>query len=137
MTKKQKEMNIELAVNYAEELKMMISSLCEDIKDATCMVDAWNKIDRFYRDAEGMRNNQKCTGSKSFSILQGDVEGHTKFLQGINLPIMVNTIWENENQCIPSNVSEMHIGTVDGNLTLLITPYSVVLPNKTEHQSKV
>ena len=50
------------------------------------MPELWNRQQtKVYRDAEGMRNKQKCTGSKSFSILQGDVEGHTKFLQGINL----------------------------------------------------
>ena len=115
-----------------EEIKMMASSLCEDIKDATCMVDAWNKVDRFYRDVEAMRNRQKCTGSKSFplafSIMQEEVKGHTKYLQGIDLPIMVNTIWETENHCIPSEVSEMHIGMVDGKLTLLITPEHIVMP---------
>lgn len=128
MTKKQKEMNIELAVNYAEELKMLVSSLCEDIKDSSSMTEAWNKIDRFYRDAEAKRNYQKCTGSKSFSILTDDVDGHTKYLQGINLPIMVNTIWNSADDCIPSKVSEMHIGSVDGVQTLLITPEHISLP---------
>lgn len=130
MTKKQNEMNIELAVNYAEEIKLMASSLCEDVKDATCMVDAWNKIDKFYRDVESMRNRQKCTGSKSFSIMQGDIEeGHTKYLQGIDLPIMVNSIFVDENNCKPSPVCEMHIGKVDDKLTLLITPKDIILPN--------
>jgi hypothetical protein len=127
MTKKQREMNIELATNYAEELKMLASSLCEDVKDSSSMTEAWKKIDNFYRDAESMRNKQKCTGSKSFSIMQEEVEGHTKFLQGIDLPIMVNTIWETENHCIPSEVSEMHIGMIDGKQTLLITPECIVL----------
>lgn len=130
MTKKQKEMNINLAVSYAEELKMLASSLCEDVSDSESMTEAWNKIDRFYRDVESMRNRQKCTGSKSFSILQEEVEGHTKYLQGIDLPIMVNTIWETENHCIPSKVCEMHIGKVDDRLTLLITPEHISLPNE-------
>lgn len=128
MNKKLKKMNIELAINYSEELKMMISSLCEDIKNSTCMTDAWNKIDHFYRDAEAMRNKQKCTGSKSFSILTDDVEGHTKYLQGISLPIMVNTVWESEVNCAPSKVCEMHISLVDGVQTLLITPEHISLP---------
>lgn len=128
MTKKLKEMNIELASNYADELKMLVYSLCEDIKDSESMTDAWNKIDRFYKDAEAMRNKQKCTGSKSFSILTDDVDGHTKYLQGINLPIMVNTIWESEDNCKPSEVSEMHIGSVNGIQTLIITPEDISLP---------
>lgn len=130
MTKKENEMNIELAANYTEELKMMISSLCEDVKDSSCMTEAWTKIDNFYRDAEAMRNRQKCTGSKSFSIQQGGVGGHTKYLQGLDLPIMVNTIWDSESKCYPSAVCEMHIGDVDGRLTLLITPEHITLPTE-------
>ena len=128
MTKKQKEINIDLAISYAEELKMLASSLCEDVKDSKSMTEAWNKIDIFYRDAESMRNRQKCTGSKSFSIMQEEVKGHTKYLQGLDLPIMVNSVWESENHCIPSEICEMHIGTVDGKLTLLITPEHILLP---------
>lgn len=129
MTKKQTETNINLAVNFSEEIKMMASSLCEDVKDSVSMTEAWKKIDKFYRDVESMRNRQKSTGSKSFSILQSDVEGHTKYLQGIDLPIMVNTIWNSDNNCTPSKVCEMHIGMVDGKNVLLITPEKISLPD--------
>ena len=128
MTKKQREMNIEVAVEYAEELKMLVSSLCEDVRDSESMTEAWKKVDRFYRDAEAMRNRQKCTGSKSFSVLQEEVEGHTKYLQGLDLPIMVNTVWETENHCVPSKVCEMHIGNVEGKSALLITPEHISFP---------
>lgn len=121
MTKKERKMNIQLAVNYAEEIKMMASSLAEDVNDSASMTEAWNKVDRFYRDVESLRNRQKATGSKSFSILNGDVDGHTKYLQGISVPIMVNSISDGENSH-PSPVCEMHIGNVDGNAVLLITP---------------
>lgn len=73
MTKRIEKMNIELAGNYADELKTLVSSLCEDIKDSESVTDAWNKIDRFYKDAESMRNKQKCTGSKSFSVLTDEL----------------------------------------------------------------
>lgn len=121
MTKKQKEMNIELATNYASEIQMLASSLVEDVSDSESMTEAWNKIDRFYRDVELLRNKQKCTGSKSFSILTEDIDGHTKYLQGIDLPIMVNSIVDG-NELKPTNVSEMHIGNVNGNCVLFITP---------------
>lgn len=110
MTKNERKMNIQLATNYAE-----------DVNDSASMTEAWNKIDRFYKDIESLRNKQKATGSKSFSILNGDVDGHTKYLQGIDLPIMVNSISDGENSQ-PSPVCEMHIGNVDGNTVLLITP---------------
>lgn len=121
MTEKQREMNIKLAVNFMEEVKTLASSVTEDVADSKSVTEAWNKIDNFYRDIESMRNKQKCTGSKSFSILYDDVNGHTKYLQGIDLPIMVNSIFENET-LTPSEVSEMHIGMVNGNRVLMITP---------------
>ena len=123
MTKKQKEESIKMAINYGEELKMLVSSLCEDIKDSTSMSEAWKKIDRFYKDAESMRNNQKCTGSLSFSIMQEDIsEGHTKYLQGLNLPIMVNSIQSENGDLLPSKTAEMHIDSIHGKQVLLITP---------------
>ena len=74
-----------------------------------------------------MRNNQKCTGSKTFSILQNEVDGHTKYLQGIYLPIMINSIFEDDN-LVPSEVSEMHMGIENGRQVLLITPQIISLP---------
>lgn len=65
---------------------------------------------------------------KSFSILQTEVDGHTKYLQGIDLPIMVNSIFENDN-FTTSEVSEMHIEMVNGNQTLIITPEILSLPD--------
>jgi len=129
ISKKQFSDNINLAVCYGEELRQLVNSLCEDIKDSESITEAWNKIDKFYQTAESLRNLQKCTGSKGFSVGQDVVEGHTKYLQGINLPIMVNTIWETEDCCKPSPVCEMHVGKVDEALVLLITPENIVLPN--------
>lgn len=131
MTEKQRETNIKLAVDFMEEIKMVASSVIEDVSDSKSMTEAWNKVDKFYKNIESMRNKQKCTGSKSFSILHNAVGGHTKYLQGIDLPIMINSILENET-LIPSKVSEMHIGMVNGNQTLIITPEIISLPDKYE-----
>lgn len=57
------------------------------------------------------------------SILKTDVIGHTKYLQGIDMPIMVNSICnENTTELKPSAVCEMHIGIVDNKKVVLITP---------------
>ena len=129
MTKNQREMNVELAVEIMNEIKAITASAAEDVSDSESMTEAWNKIDKFYKDVESMRNRQKCTGSKSFSILQNDVDGHTKYLQGIDLPIVVNSVVENGN-FIPSKVSEMHIGSVNECQTLIITPEVLSLPEQ-------
>lgn len=127
MIKNQREMNVKLAVEFMNEIKAITASAAEDVSDSESMTEAWNKIDKFYKDMESMRNRQKCTGSKSFSILQDDVSGHTKYLQGIDLPIMVNSVVEN-GDFVPSRVSEMHIGLVDGDQALIITPEVLSLP---------
>lgn len=121
MTKKEMDKQINQAVAYAEEMKQLILSVCEDLSDSKSMTDAWNKIDKCYRDMESMQNRQKCTGAKSFSILNDDVDGHTKYLQGINLPIVVNSIID-DGKLRPSGVSEMHIADVEGVTSLVITP---------------
>lgn len=66
--------------------------------------------------------------TENVAIMTSDVEGHTKYLQGIDLPIMVNTIAEdNSDELKPSPVAEMHIGIVDGKQVVLITPQTIVL----------
>ena len=127
MTKNQREMNVKLAVDFMHEIQAIAASTAEDVLDSENITEAWNKIDKFYKDIESMRNRQKCTGSKSFSILQDDVDGHSKYLQGIDLPIMVNSIVEN-GKFVPSKVSEMHIGLINGCQTLIITPEILSLP---------
>lgn len=119
--------NIDMAVAYCEEMKSLILSVCEDVPDSSSMTEAWKKIERCYTDLESMRNRIKTTGAKSFSIKDGEVEGHTKYLQGIDLPIMVNSIANEDGSLSPSEVCEMHIGTVDSKLTVLITPNELAL----------
>ena len=121
MTKKDIDRQISQAIAFGEEMKQIVLSMCEDIPDSESMTEAWNKIDRCYHDMEAMRNRQKCTGAKSFSILNDDVTGQTKYLQGIDLPIRVNSIIDGE-ELVPSSVCEMHIGYVDGVTCLIITP---------------
>lgn len=122
-------MNVKLAVDFMHEIQAIAASTAEDVLDSENITEAWNKIDKFYKDMESMRNRQKCTGSKSFSILQDDVDGHSKYLQGIDLPIMVNSIVEN-GKFVPSKVSEMHIGLINGCQTLIITPEILSLPEQ-------
>lgn len=128
MTENQREMNVKLAVDFMHEIQAIAASTAEDVLDSESITEAWNKIDKFYKDMESMRNRQKCTGSKSFSILQDDVDGHSKYLQGIDLPIMVNSIVEN-GKFVPSKVSEMHIGLVNECQAIIITPEILSLGN--------
>lgn len=59
---KQTKENIEAAIVYSEELKMLVCSLCEDVKDSSSAPEAWKKINRFYHDAESMKtfHNSEC-----------------------------------------------------------------------------
>lgn len=58
---------------------------------------------------------------EKLSILHDDVPGHTKYLQGVDLPILVNSI-NDGGQLRPSAVSEMHIAEIEGKKCLVITP---------------
>lgn len=66
--------------------------------------------------------------------MKPDAKGNytTACLQGLNVPIYVNSDWQSENECVPSPVSEMHIGKLDGVDVLLITPDTIALPDKTD-----
>lgn len=62
-------------------------------------------------------------GRLSMNEKNFQMEGHTKYLQGINVPIYVNSIQQSNGITIPSEVSEMHIGKLDnGTEVLFITP---------------
>lgn len=133
--------NIELAVSYIDEMNELISSCRESIKTAASVTEAWDAVDKCYQDLEAMRNRQKCTGSKSFPLKTvmsaGGVDGHTKYLQGIDLPIKINSIINENNELVSSDVSEMHIGNVDGIKTLLITPEIISYPDYNDDDDSV
>jgi hypothetical protein len=62
-------------------------------------------------------------------ILGMGVEGNTVYLQGLSLPIMVNSVYNVEKgEWEPSDVAEMHIGMHEGKPVLLITPSIVSTP---------
>lgn len=67
------------------------------------------------------RNGKWLIGETNPILDDDDVDGHTKYLQGIDLPIKVNSIIE-DGELKLSDVSEMHIADVDGVSTLIITP---------------
>lgn len=116
---------MQVVKQFSQEMREIILSTCEDMDGISSITEAWNKIDCCYQSLEGLRRRCKCTGSKSFGINveteDGSVDGHTKYLQGIDLPIYVNSII-NEKSLQPSKVSEMHIGRVGDKLAVLITP---------------
>lgn len=125
--KRELKKQIQLAKQFSQEMKEIILSTCEDMDDAASITEAWDKIDRCYQSLERMRSRCTCTGSKSLGLnvdtKEGSVDGHTKYLQGINLPIYVNSIVsEDETSLKPSEISEMHIGRVGDKIAVLITP---------------
>lgn len=84
-----------------------------------------NVMPTLYKDGMYVRTDTNTARIKIFH--KNDVDGHTKYLQGIDLPIVVNSVVENGN-FIPSKVSEMHIGSVNGCQVLIITPEVLSLP---------
>ena len=78
-----------------------------------------------YHDLECLYNQKSGMDSEKICGLEDDIPGHTKYLQGIYLPIMINSI-RNVDGLSPSAVSEMHVGTVSGEQVLLITPFEIL-----------
>ena len=60
------------------------------------------------------------------------MEGHTRYLQGLDLPIYVNSIQQGNGVTIPSDVSEMHIGVYNNKEALVITPSLIAVPYEEE-----
>lgn len=125
------EKNLDIAKAYAEEMRQVVCSMCEDVEDSSSMTEAWKKIDRCYETLERLRNQSPCTGSKSFSLRSSyenedeqSFPGHTKYLQGLDLPIMVNCILpeDSDDDLYPSDTAEMRIGDWEGRQVLLVTP---------------
>lgn len=69
------------------------------------------------------------------ATLCGSIEGHTRYLQGLDLPIYINSIQQTNGITMASDVSEMHVGKYDDADALLITPSLVAVPNEDEFES--
>lgn len=82
-------------VNYAEEMKMLISSLCEDVKDSSSITEMSKKVDNFYRDAKAIRDKQKCIGSE-FDISRSDREFYESQDKEQLITYLLNSKRENE-----------------------------------------
>lgn len=101
-----------------EELKELARNLFNSISFAKDYDEALKRVDEFVLSVQSMRS----------PLSKGeDVDGHTNHLQGIHVPIMVNSIYDKDGNSSPSAVSEMHIGEVNGSPTLLITPEVVAV----------
>lgn len=91
--------------------------------------DIWNvKLDD--------NDTSNCQYNNIKRLCTTGADGHTVYLQGVDLPIMVNSIWDSDNNCIPSSVCEMHIGKENGRDVLLIAPSITALPEDKENNDE-
>lgn len=87
---------------HLEEAKDLISSLSESIRDEPDIMVIQKKLHRCVKDMEYLTKSSPLSKNK-------DVDGHTKYLQGIHLPIVINSI-QTGSEWKPSEVAEMHTG---------------------------
>lgn len=121
--------------SYLTEINDLLESLKECVKNAPTIEEKWKAIDCFMLDIEALAEYQPMTTRKSFNGLKEgkDVEGNTRYIKHLQpMPIMVNSIQDEDGALLPSPVSEMHIGEVNGNKCLLITPVQISLQEKEE-----
>lgn len=99
---------------HLEEAKDLINSLSESIQDEPDIMVIQKKLHRCVKDIEYLTKSSPLSKNK-------DTDGHTKYLQGIHLPIVVNSI-QAGSEWTPSEVAEMHIGTYNNEPALILTP---------------
>lgn len=124
-------------VCVSENIQDIRKSICEDLEQGFDYpeLSIWENGELKYHTT-GQEVLKKIAeeinlDNDSSNLTSGkEVSGNTEHLQGISLPIMVNTIWNSENQCAPSPVCEMHIGKVNGESVVLITPEVISLPEE-------
>ena len=108
----------------------LTTSLKENIHDAKSISEKWNCFDKFMIDLENLTASQPMTSRKSFlarDVLShgcsNTMEGNTHYLKHLSpMPIMVNSVINEDGTLSPTGVSEMHIDNIEGRLCLLITP---------------
>ena len=121
----------------AKELLETMNKYVEEICKTLSNVDNTENQEWHAMIEESMDVIRRNFALKEFpasKIKDEDVEGHTKYLQGINLPIYVNSIYQSNGITIPSEVCEMHIGKLDnGEEAVLITPEIVSVPENEDY----
>ena len=113
------------ALRLCEEIKELAVSAFESISESETESEVRGKLNCLYHDLECLYNQKSGMDSEKICGLEDHITGHTKYLQGIYLPIMINSI-RNVDGLSPSAVSEMHVGTVSGEQVLLITPFEIL-----------
>lgn len=116
--------------DFIHTIEELTSSLKESVCDAKTISGKWECFDKFMIDMEKLAAAQPMTSRKSFllkDILSNggskDMDGNTKYLKHFaSMPIMVNSIIGEDGTLSPSRVCEMHVGNVEGQLCLLVTP---------------
>ena len=117
--------NLKQANAIMDEIIQIANSVKEDVNDSESITEAWGKIEKFFFDMDRVRIKLPMTGAKSG--IKESLLGHTKFLQGINLPIVVNSICDEYNNWQTSEC-EMRVGKIDGEDKVIITPYTISIP---------
>ncbi|GEM_PF-4750962 len=110
---------------FVSEIEDILNSLKETLCNSESITAKWNAVDTFMMDIERLQLHQPITGRKSFKGLHNgeDVEGNTRYLSHLAaMPIKVNSIINEDESLSPSDVCEMHVGNIDGEICLLITP---------------
>lgn len=108
-----------------DEIIQIANSVKEDVNDSESITEAWGKIEKFFFDMDRVRIKLPMAGAKSG--ITEDLLGHTRFLQGVNLPIVVNSIVDEFNNWETSECG-MRIGKIDGEDKVIITPDRISLP---------
>lgn len=106
--------------NEMNELLFLVSSFIESMK-TTNEVQKEDVILSFLKDINSLQITMKK------DLLKEDNYAHSALLQGISLPMVVNSICDEYGNWKTSDCS-IRIGTIDGEEKIIITPNIISIP---------
>lgn len=116
-----KNKNTLLVTRTFDELLSLVSSFQESMNECNDEKEKLKIATSFFKDINVL---QKQVISEYFS---GEFDGNSLFLQGISLPIVVNSICDEFGEWKTSDCS-IHIGKIDGEDKVIVTPNIISIP---------
>ena len=112
--------NLLVTENF-DDLLSLVSSFQESMKESNDDNEKLKIVSLFLKDINVLQNQVIA------KYFYGEYEGNSLFLQGISLPIVVNSICDENGEWQTSNCS-MRIGKIDGQDKVIITPNVISIP---------
>jgi hypothetical protein len=107
--------------NDFSELMSLVSSFQKSMNECNEDNERLRIVSLFFKDINIVQKNV------SYQHFGSEYEGHSLFLQGVSLPIVINSICDEFGEWKTSGCS-IRIGKVDGEDKVIVTPDIISIP---------